>query len=64
MNKSTIYISITVILFIVINDPVLKFLVHTFNFNFWVNEIIIVILVVLLMFLISKILNKTVFKNR
>lgn len=63
MNKSTVYISITVILFLVINDPVLKLLVHTFNLNFWINEAIIVILVVILMYLISKILNKTVFKK-
>lgn len=64
MNKSTVYISITVILFLVINDPILKLLVNIFDFNFWINELIIAVLVVILMFLISKLLNKTLFRNK
>lgn len=63
MNKSTIYIIITILLFLVINNPVLKFLVNTFNLNFWINELIIAVVVILVVFLISKLLNKTLFKK-
>ncbi len=63
MNKSTIYIIITIILFLAINDPLLKIFVNSFNANFWFSEIIIAIIVVLIVFLISRILNKTLFKN-
>lgn len=63
MNKSTIYIIITILLFLVINNPVLKFLVNTFNLNFWINELIIAVVVILVVFLISRLLNKTIFKK-
>ncbi|AKP66162.1 hypothetical protein [Companilactobacillus ginsenosidimutans] len=64
MNKSTIYIIITIILFLAINDPVLKFFAHSLNLNFWVSEIIIAIIVIALVFIISRVLNKTIFKKK
>lgn len=64
MNKSTIYIIITIILFLAINDPVLKFFVNTLNINFWFSEIIMAIAVIVVVFLFSRILNKTIFNHK
>jgi membrane protein YdbS with pleckstrin-like domain len=63
MNKSTIYIIITIILFLAINDPILKFFSNTFNLNFWVSEIVIAVVVIALVYLISRIIKKTIFKK-
>ena len=64
MNKSTIYIIITILLFLVINDPLLKLFSNSFNSNFWFSEVIIAIIVVLLVLAIRWILNKTIFRNK
>ncbi|WP_010624125.1 hypothetical protein [Companilactobacillus versmoldensis] len=63
MNKSTMYIIITIILFLALNDPILKFLAHGFNLSFWINEIIIAIIVIALVLLISWLVNKFILKK-
>ncbi len=63
MNKSTLYIIITIILFLVINNPLLQLFSAAFHANFWFSEIVIIIIVILLMILINWILNKLSLKN-
>lgn len=64
MNRTTLYIIITIILFLILNDPILKVFANAFNLNFWVSEIIIAVIVVIIMIIIVKILNRTIFKNK
>ncbi len=64
MNTSTIEIIITILLFIILNDPLLKFLEHNFGVGFWMSEIVIALFLILIIVLLNLLVFKVILKNR
>lgn len=62
MNIYTLDIIIVILLIVVLNDPLLKFLQGMLGSNFIVNEIIIGIVIIILMIVIHKFVLKRIFK--
>ncbi|WP_334342324.1 hypothetical protein [Companilactobacillus sp. HBUAS56275] len=62
MNIYTLDIIIVILLIVVLNDPLLKFLQGVLGSNFIVNEIIIGIVIIILMIVIHKFVLKRIFK--
>jgi hypothetical protein len=62
MNIYTLDIIIVILLIVVLNDPLLKFLQGVLGSNFIVSEIIIGIVIIILMIVIHKFVLKRIFK--
>ena len=58
MNTFTLDIIVAMILIVLVNNPILKFLQSTFGMNFILSEILIALLIIIVIYLLNRFVIK------